>query len=160
MPDWRINMSLKKYNKNIKHRLAGLIAVILTVVIFSACSIFPPTTNLYFDFYNSSSYDVVVEYEGIESEGIDTVFVLQNANTFTNLLFYSYDGRLDEPSEDDFSTYLHYFKVFIADSLVYAQDPADISLWPQPYIREDDNITGYHYTFTFRDSLISYEQIP
>ncbi len=134
----------------------GFSLTILPAFLLSSCNIWPDITNISCSFYNASLYDVIVEYSTIESEDLDSISV--SSNKGKQLFFYGYDGRLDEPSKDDFSDYINYIKVFIDDTLVYTQEPAEIELWSKPYINEDDGIVNYHYGFHFTDSLITHYQ--
>ena len=136
----------------------GFSLTILPAFLLSSCNIWSDITKIACSFKNASSYDIKVEYSTIESEDIDNVLVLSNKSE--QLLIYWYDGKLDEPSKDDFSDYINYIKVFIGDTLVYTQEPAEMELWSLGYIKKDDGITGYYYFFTLQDSLITYDQSP
>ncbi|MDO9548394.1 MAG: hypothetical protein Q7J65_05470 [Candidatus Marinimicrobia bacterium] len=149
---------IKKINISVILLSYGFSLTILTVFLLSSCNIWSDITNISCSFYNASSYDVIVEYSTIESEGLDSISV--SSNKGKQLFFYGYDGRLDEPSKDDFSSYIHYIKVFVDDTLVYSQEPTDILLWSKPYINEDDGIINFHYGFHFTDSLITHYESP
>ena len=159
MQDWRIKMSLTKIiNRSVILLSYGFSLTILPAFLLSSCNIWSDITKIACSFKNASSYDIKVEYSTIESEDIDNVLVLSNKSE--QLLIYWYDGKLDEPSKDDFSDYINYIKVLIGDTLVYTQEPAKIELWSKPYSNKDDGIIHYHYSFHFTDSLITHDESP
>ncbi len=149
-------MIIHYYKQGLKNfKLFGLFFVIVTVVTVTTCSIWPETTSIVCHFYNKTDHDLILNYSTIETNGEDTLSVCSLNGI--NLLYYVYDGVLDKPSEDNFSTYIHYIKVFINDSLVYSQDPSQIELWSYSVDYPEDGVKIYHYTFTLQDSMIVYD---
>ena len=137
----------------------GLVITLLSITLLSSCfRIFDEITWIYYDLYNESSSEILVEYSTIETEDTDSIVVL--TQTRSNIFIFELEGLVDKPSDEEFSNYLRYFKIFENDTLVYSQNPTDKKQWTLVRDSFDDEMNFYYYVFYVTDSLITYDQSP
>ena len=143
----------------VKPLFQGLCLSLLSIILLSSCfRIFDERTVIDYFIRNLSSYEIIVEYSTIKSKKIDSMLILPYSNG--EILHYGFDGLHDKPSDEDFSSYLYYFNIFVNDTLVYSQNPTDKQQWTLERDSFDDEMNFYYYGFYVTDSLITHYESP
>ncbi|MFA4839526.1 MAG: hypothetical protein WC703_08635 [Candidatus Neomarinimicrobiota bacterium] len=141
----------------VKPLFQGFCLPLLSIILLSSCffPIFNEKTFIEYDLYNHSSADILVVFSTIKSEGIDSIIVFSHIES--RIYTHELEGHQDKPTIDEFSSYLKYFKIFVNDTLVYSQNPTDMSQWNADRDHFDDEMIWYNYQFNVTDSLITHD---